>query len=290
MNRMHDTIHWLKVRALKLREKTWSSGDTRLHYVYVPAPGSRRLLVMFSAYNDGFARYNYVGTLRSWKGNKLFILDDFGSDHLGSYYLGEKGRHNVEGMVLDLIRHWSNHIQCRQLILAGSSKGGYSALNFACHFPGCQVIAGAPQYYLGSYLLATKEHLPSYIDIMQDVTPEHTRQLDEQLQKKLAACSFARTIQIFLHYSTAEHTYAEHIQDLREELLLQGFRLTEEALTYPEHAQLIQYFPAFLWRSLQAIEAQEVPVQMTEDPLDESIGPQGGGVWMESERIRGGKT
>ena len=50
-------------------------------------PGS--IIVFSSCTRKGIrARYNYVRTLKEVPCNKLFLLDDFASDHRGSFYLG----------------------------------------------------------------------------------------------------------------------------------------------------------------------------------------------------------
>ena len=49
------------------------------------------------------AWYNYNRTLKNIKANKLFILDDFGTDSRGIYYLGKDGKFEIEQIVIELI-------------------------------------------------------------------------------------------------------------------------------------------------------------------------------------------
>ena len=64
----------------------------RLRYLLQTSRLSDTLVVCFSGFgNGGVAKYNYISTLKSVNANKLFILDDFGYNKQGSYYLGENG-------------------------------------------------------------------------------------------------------------------------------------------------------------------------------------------------------
>ncbi len=73
-----------------IKEKKYKKNGTRIKYLLYP--GSKdSLVVVFSAYNKNKAIYNYVRSLNHIKSTRLYILDDFGPTHTGSYYLGEKG-------------------------------------------------------------------------------------------------------------------------------------------------------------------------------------------------------
>ena len=50
------------------------------------------LVISFSGFpGNGPAKYNYMKTLQKLKAHKLFVLDNFGYQKQGSYYLGEQG-------------------------------------------------------------------------------------------------------------------------------------------------------------------------------------------------------
>ena len=74
------------------------------------------------------ARYNYVRTLDKYKCNKLFILDDFGFDKRGAYYLGENGNFGIEKDVELLIDKTICNLKTNKNIFIGSSKVGYAAI------------------------------------------------------------------------------------------------------------------------------------------------------------------
>ena len=77
-----------KLRLLRDQKKYRSRGVT-LKYM-LDRVDSRDLIIVFSSCTrKGIrARYNYVRTLKEVPCNKLFLLDDFASDHRGSFYLG----------------------------------------------------------------------------------------------------------------------------------------------------------------------------------------------------------
>ena len=99
--------------------------NNRLKYLFKRNKTSDELIVVFSGFpGDDVAKYNYVRTLSGVPCNQLFILDDFGWQKKGSYYLGENGDFYVEKMVLELIQMLKDQYKINRLITAGSSKGG----------------------------------------------------------------------------------------------------------------------------------------------------------------------
>ena len=102
---------------IKFKERTFKANDTRLKYLlFNGIRGNDILVVIFSAYSKDAALYNYVRTLSGFHNvTRLYIKDDFGPNKTGSYYLGEKGNHNVEPSVVDLI----NHIKKKMLVRGG---------------------------------------------------------------------------------------------------------------------------------------------------------------------------
>lgn len=61
-------------------EKKHKAYNTRVKYMFFPYKGSDSLLVSFPACAPNAAKYNYMRALESFKCNKLFLLDDFGSN------------------------------------------------------------------------------------------------------------------------------------------------------------------------------------------------------------------
>jgi hypothetical protein len=113
-------------------------------YVHVQHPGSRGLVVHFSAffgewgdtrayrkvYSGHFHRLRMLGevTNHDW----LFLCDEFGADDNGTYYAGKSGDLFVERAMLDVIRSVMavSGTTPSSMVTMGSSMGGTAALKF----------------------------------------------------------------------------------------------------------------------------------------------------------------
>lgn len=111
-----------------------------------------KLIIVFSAFSNDKPKYNYINTLSTYDCNKLYILDNYGSK--GTYYLGLNGSLNIETAVMSLICKIvsENNIKFTNIISVGSSKGGTSALYYGMKYNFGNIIIGAPQYKIGTYL------------------------------------------------------------------------------------------------------------------------------------------
>lgn len=227
-----------------LREKVYTFGSAKLRYIFYPCRNSDAMVVVFSACTrPGIpARYNYIRTLNGIHANRLYILDDGAEDRRGTYYLGAYPEFSTEKAVEKLIEDVARRHFIHRMYFGGSSKGGWAALNFAAHFgPAVKaVIAGAPQYYLGFYLSAPANRI-TLKWIAGENTERAVAELNQHLKRKLPGLSKTR---IYLHFSTQEHTYQEHIKDLLEDLA--GVTVIEKDIeNYAEHEEVGRYFPAF---------------------------------------------
>ena len=226
------------------REKQFKAHGTRVKHMFFGAKHSDTLIVSFPACSPNQAKYNYMRTLLPYKCNKLFLLDDFGSNHQGCYLIEE----HVEKCTTDLINSFIRKTKAKQLIFIGSSKGGYSALNFSFLISKVQVIIGAPQYFLGSYL--DKKSTRCNLDFITNGGGK--KDLDERLKHKIAS-SDIKPQHVYIHYSKAEHTFDEHIRFLLDDLKNAQVEVTEDIQDYPEHGCLSQYFPPYLVQTLNRI-------------------------------------
>ncbi|MEN2667375.1 hypothetical protein [Listeria aquatica] len=59
--------------------------------------------------------------------------------------------------------------------------------------------------------------------------------------------------QFYVHFSTKEHTYKEHIADLIKDLKAGGYPLILDEHEYLRHQEVATYFPPFLQRSLKKL-------------------------------------
>ena len=117
---------------MKFKQKKYIGNKYNINYLLERNNKSKDLIIVFSACTKKGqrARYNYIRTLDKIKSNKLFILDDFGFDGRGAYYLGKDNDFMIEKEVISLIYKIREEINPEKEIYIGSSKGGYSALYF----------------------------------------------------------------------------------------------------------------------------------------------------------------
>lgn len=255
---MDFSLKSIRTRFFQLRhERVFSGENTRLKYMFFPMEQGKPdaaniLLVGFQGCHDKEARYNYVRTCSALNIHRLFIKDDFAPNGRGSYYVGEKGQYNVERLVHAMVRHFKEELQPDLVVFMGSSKGGYGAINCGIEFENAVIVAGAPQYRLGTYL-DKPANRPNLIDIIGDYTAENIAVLDRRLEEKIKSNPYATTQTIYLHYSDVEHTYEKHIRDLREDLIASGMIYFEDVADYSEHGEVGKHFPSYLVKTIHSL-------------------------------------
>ena len=239
----------LKIRLdILLTEKKFVSNGVLIKYHFHPCKKSKTLVVVFPACYANKAQYNYMRTLSSFKCNKLFLLDDFGTNHQGCYLVEDQ----VEKCCIELIQSIIDSISypLEKIFFVGGSKGGYSAINYSLRIPDTIVIAGAPQYYLGRYL--NKENtIPNLEYLLHGVIDETgIKELDYRL-KELLSTTTIKPKKIYLHFSDNEHTYEEHIRDLLADLYSAGIPVVKDVLKYESHSDVATFFPPYLIKTLK---------------------------------------
>lgn len=190
------------------------------------------------------ARYNYMRTVENYNVNKLFILDDFGFDGRGAYYLGKNKDFKIAEDVASLIDKICIEADVKKEIYIGSSKGGYGTLYFGLPRSNSYIIAGAPQYKLGNYL-----NLPGHKEILEyimgDTSEESIKYLNEVMEKKLES-SIENNNKIYLHYSNKEETYESDLKAVVEKLKELKFNCDFNVESYESHAELTKFFPKYI--------------------------------------------
>ena len=255
---MELSIKGIQTKVFQLRhERVYRGEDTRLKYMYFPMDGKKPnaaniLLVGFQGCHDKEARYNYVRTCEMLNVHRLFIKDDFAPNGRGSYYVGEKGKYNVEKLVHVMVSDFVGRLNPNLVIFMGSSKGGYGAINCGIEFENAVIIAGAPQYRLGTYL-DKPANRPNLQDIIGELTPEGIAALDIRLEQKIKSNPYAATQTCYLHYSNVEHTYEKHIRAMRQDIIDSGIALHEDIESYPEHGDVGKFFPAYLVKTVNEL-------------------------------------
>lgn len=137
-----------------------------INYMFYPNKDSKYLVIVFSGYSihpEIKAMYNYVKSIEDINVNKLFILDNYGYDQRGCWYLGENLDFNVEYSVNELINYIRSeyNIDSENIISSGSSKGGFASVYYGIKYKFGNIIVGAPQVLLYNYICNFKNILNS---------------------------------------------------------------------------------------------------------------------------------
>lgn len=238
---------------IKCNERKYTDGEHQLKYI-LRKKKNLPLVVVFSAFaGGGYPSYNYIRTLMPIKNaSLLFILDDLIDDtNTGSYYLGTDGDFWGIDMVDKLISEHRKYLNSHSLIMVGTSKGGTAAIMFGLKMNADLVIAGAPQYYIGSYLNCdAHRHLLSHL-LGKNYTNRDIASVDQILPNLVENCAKCCNAQFVLHYSTKEHTYEEHIRYLVGDLKKHNYSVSEDIWAYSEHGDVRKFFPSFLVNTLR---------------------------------------
>lgn len=233
-----------------LKESKYNKNGCRVKYILEKENSDVLIVVMSSCTRPGIkARYNYNRTLKDIKVNKLFILDDFGTDSRGAYYLGENGDFKIEKTVKELISKVKSDLNINKVIYVGSSKGGYAALYFGLDDIESDIIVGAPQYYLGNYLRDIHPHILKFIIGNEDDTGITC--LNDLLYNKIMSTKYKG--KIFMHYSSEEHTYEGHIKYLLKDFKEKDIYVDVDEAKYEKHSDVSKYFPKILLNKINVI-------------------------------------
>jgi len=240
-----------KIKIL-YKEKKFKSNGYTLKYMLEKNDSDSLLVILSGVPRQGLkARYNYGRTLRNISVNKLFILDDFGYDQRGAWYLGKNGDFKIKQTTEELIQKVKSDLNIKNTIYCGSSKGGYNALMFGLEDEGSTIIAGGPQYFLGDRL--TKGVYPKYTlpYIMGENYTDKDIQTLNDLLPNIIRKAKGKDYKIFLHYSDQEYMYNQHIKYLLEELKANDIEFVEDIAKYKKHAEIAYFFPSFLVNTLK---------------------------------------
>lgn len=230
-----------------LLEKNFQNKNYNLKYVLFRKKNTKKLLIIFSSY-PGIgkkARYNYIIKFRKIPVSRLYILDNFGFEKKGAYYLGEDGELLIANAVYELIEQVRKELKVdkKNVVTCGSSKGGFAAIYFECKYNYGASIVGAPQIKLGDYL-SYSYHKPILKSIMGSDGPESRDFLNKLLFDTILAKPSPPSIKV--HVSKNEKTYQNHVLPLVEFSLENKLDISFSYGLYKEHNLVGKHFPGFL--------------------------------------------
>lgn len=250
IKKYYEYIH-TKIKVI-YKQKRFCYDGVMLKYMYNKVKGSDTLVIVFSACTrQGVpARYNYVRTLEKTDCNRLFILDDFGEDKRGSYYLGHMPEFKEQQATIELVKNFIDKLNPKKVVFCGSCKGGYAALNIGSRFKDSIMIIGEPTYRIATEFKLADDLLRYW---MGEVTNENIKKIDAYLTKQLEHNEFKNSQKIHIFYSVCDEYIERHTRPLLNDLREYGYSLEEETADFSAHADLGLYFSDFLKRKVQDI-------------------------------------
>lgn len=247
------------LKKIYSQEKVFCSKEN-IKYIFKNNEESKKLCIVFPAMSEkNKPAYNYLETLKDCKINKLFILDNF--DVQGSYLLGKNRSFIIEDCVNGLIDKIisEKNILLKDIIMVGSSKGGYIALYNGIKRKVGNIIVGGPQSKLGNFLINEAKHHEVATYIAGDTSKESKEYLNNILYNEIEN-SNNTTTKIDIHVSKNDHHYENHVIDLVKSITEINKNVNVDLMNYDGHKKLKMYYPNFLLRKLNEIDSSIIDI------------------------------
>jgi hypothetical protein len=229
------------------------NGEKKVTYLFQKAyKDTKDLVIVFSGIPPVRTepKYNYIKTLQGFDCNKLFILDDFGSDFgsRASYYICENRNYSIERSVISLIKKVIKENNIKNIVAAGSSKGGFAALYFGIKYGFNHVIAGSPQFNLGEYLLnrTNSQKISEYM--VGGSKHEDLEYLNRILPNVITESNHKPFISLYV--GKGEYHYEGHVKPLTKLLKEKNIPYKIELGDFNSHEHLSTYFPSILIKNV----------------------------------------
>lgn len=250
---------------IKANEKVHKAGE-EVKYLFCEKQGADKLIVTFPGFtNSGKFKYRYVRTLQDVNAHKLFLLDEFGVR--GCYLTGQNRSFKIETVVMSLITSTLKkyNLKIDDVILQGSSKGGWMALYYGIKYRFGHVIAGGPQTNMGDFLIRENVEIKpdeeihpfSKVRVADYIAGGHETEdliylnnlLYEQLYNNPEDFPM-----LHIHVGKGDSHYDNHIKPFIFELNKNNIKFELDIQEYHEHDDLAIYYPKFLLNTLKLID------------------------------------
>ncbi|WP_336715013.1 accessory Sec system protein Asp2 [Arthrobacter sp. USHLN218] len=245
--------------AREQTEHTLVHEGVTVHCKSRPAKLDRRHLVVMFAGIRPIDSYEFDGRgSRDSQANWLWLKDDFGGQY--SYYLCNGLDFSVERAVIaaidqELDRLGLGHEDCT---LVGFSKGGFAALYYGIKYDFPNIVASAPQIYIGSH---TAKHRPVIHRHLTRTGSGEELQLLDSLLPDAVAKDARRDRNIYVFSSVQDQFHAEQVEPALPLLRrYSNFNYIEtDSDLVNEHSDITRYNMPLLLSVLYALGENVVP-------------------------------
>ncbi|WP_169332142.1 heparinase II/III domain-containing protein [Corynebacterium lubricantis] len=231
----------------------------------------KELAIVFTAVGQKYDfTYNYRASMKKFKGAVVYILDDFGDQ--GSYYLASNRNmaefRSVQSLIKQLVHDLN--LTFNDVISIGTAKGGSAALLHGVTLGIRQVLVGAPQYKIGSFLKNPHPNILRYI--AGGTTDADVSWLNQTAFTLLQ--SGTRTTKVSILVGKGDHHYRDHVVPLVDDLHMLGYAPELLLLPGTTHSELGGVFRGFLENLNNSIgsDSSVLPNAISSDAKTKSVG------------------
>jgi len=230
--------------------------EKEIKYLFFEGEDSDKLIVTFPGFtNAGRFEYRYVRTLKDVNAHRIFVLDNFG--FRGCYLIGQNRDFSVQKAVMSLINTYLEKydLKMENVILHGSSKGGWMALYYGIKYGFGHVITGGPQIRLGDFLVHN-EFDTSLLKVADFISGGHEEDDVEYLNSLLydLLSSSEKFPHIYIHVGEGDFHYEKHIKPFINELDKRNIDYQLDIQEYEIHNALALYYPEYLLETISNID------------------------------------
>jgi len=196
--------------AQKQTEHTFTHEGVTVHCKTRPAKLDRRHLIVMFAGIRPIDSYEFDGRGSSHsQANWLWLKDDFGGQY--SYYLCNGLDFSVERAVVAAIEAELERLGLsrEECTLVGFSKGGFAALYLGLKYDFPNIVASAPQLYVGSH---TNKHRPVIYRHLTSTGDDAERRLLDRLIPDAVAADSRRDRNIYVFSSPQDQFHFEQVE------------------------------------------------------------------------------
>lgn len=256
-----------KYKIQVLNEKKWVNysqykyikvdfkDDNNIRYRLFLNNNSKHLMVGFQG-NGTRPSYNYTGSLSSLDVNRLYILDYYSEEtpNNGAYYLGKKRNLEYMNNVHLLIEKIKGNLDItnENVILIGTSKGGFAAILYALKFGYRHCVVGSPTIYLGNSLIKESTSSRVYADfIAGGRTSDDIQWLNALIKTEI---SKAKACKINILIGDKERRYRNHVIPFLEDLNInEKIDVDLEVRDFEQHSLIGRIFPDYALKKISSI-------------------------------------
>lgn len=250
------------------------NGFAPVNYLYCPPANGNatKLVVVFTAiHKPGDFTYNYKSTIDQVGVAALYILDDYG-DQGAYYYSNHKSTDifdSVQALIKEILKQLS--LDVSDVATAGSSKGGAGALIHGLALGVDEIIVGAPQTRIGTFLL---EPHPNILEFMTGGTSEdHVEYLDSIIPTLMRDASALTRIRAVV--GKADHHFKYHVKPMIEDAKESSVKLSTVVVPSLTHSDIGKVYSLYLRANLdqwiRGVDEAALPYELAIEPNTRSL-------------------